>query len=127
MRDACHSTGFNSNRAAVHPTGAHPTGAMLLCVALVGAIAIAITPVQAHARPIYARETGLPCSRCHIDPAGGGARTAFGKAFAANGHRLPGGWRGHWRDDGQASEPGMMGGHGRGMMGGYGHGMMNRE
>ena len=43
------------------------------------------------ALPIYAQETRLPCGRCHVNPRGGGPRTAFGRAFAANGHRLPGG------------------------------------
>jgi hypothetical protein len=59
--------------------------------ATVGALtAIATLPVPAHATPAFARRTGLPCSRCHINPAGGGRRTAFGTAFEANGFRLPG-------------------------------------
>jgi len=85
----------------------------------------------AQARPIYAQETGLPCGRCHVNPSGGGRRTAFGRAFAANGHRLPG-ERHYRRDDydawGNRCPDGMMGGCGsHGMMGGYGHGpgMMN--
>lgn len=44
---------------------------------------------RANALPAYAQQTGLPCGRCHTNPAGGGARTAFGNAFAANGHKLP--------------------------------------
>ena len=95
------------------------------------------TPVQtAHALPIYAQETGLPCGRCHVSPYGGGPRTAFGRAFAANGDRLPSGdryahhsarRRGYSGDD-YARHGGMMerygphGGNGSGMMGGYGTG-----
>ncbi len=49
-----------------------------------------IMPNSADATPAYASQTGLACGRCHVNPAGGGPRTAFGKAFAANGHKLPG-------------------------------------
>ena len=45
---------------------------------------------RAEATLVYAQQTGLPCGRCHVNPAGGGPNTAFGKAFAANGHKLPG-------------------------------------
>ncbi len=48
-----------------------------------------IAPRPASALPQYAAQTGLPCGRCHVNPAGGGPRNAFGKAFAANGHKLP--------------------------------------
>jgi hypothetical protein len=44
---------------------------------------------RAVALPAYAQQTHLACGRCHVNPAGGGARTAFGNAFAANGHKLP--------------------------------------
>ncbi len=44
---------------------------------------------KANALPAYAQQTGLPCGRCHTNPAGGGPRTAFGNAFAANGHKVP--------------------------------------
>lgn len=57
-------------------------------VLLAGA-AVTVTPKQAQALPKYAAQTGLPCGRCHVNPAGGGPRTAFGKAFAANGHKIP--------------------------------------
>ncbi len=56
-------------------------------VLLAGA-AVTLTPNQARALPAYAAQTGLPCGRCHVNPAGGGPNTAFGKAFAANGHKL---------------------------------------
>ena len=49
-----------------------------------------LMPRIANALPTYAVRTGLPCGQCHVDPAGGGPRTAFGRAFANNGHHLPG-------------------------------------
>ncbi len=45
---------------------------------------------QANATPAYAQQTGLSCGRCHTNPSGGGPRTAFGNAFAKNGHKVPG-------------------------------------
>ncbi len=61
------------------------TGAVAL---IVGFAAVAI-PRPAGALPSYAQQTGLACGRCHVSPAGGGPRTAFGNAFAANGHKVP--------------------------------------
>lgn len=46
-------------------------------------------PEPADALPAYATQTKLACGRCHVSPAGGGALTGFGKAFAANGHKVP--------------------------------------
>jgi len=60
-------------------------GAVALLVGLVTFAA----PRPAAALPAYAQKTHLACGRCHVNPAGGGPRTAFGKAFAANGHKLP--------------------------------------
>jgi hypothetical protein len=57
---------------------------------LVGGTITLVAPSPAVALPAYAAQTGLPCGRCHVNPAGGGPRNAFGKAFAANGHKLPG-------------------------------------
>lgn len=92
------------------------------------ATASSFAPRTVQARPIYAQRTGLVCGQCHINPAGGGARTAFGRAFAANGHRLPGKSRRRARSEfgedygpGYGHGPGMMGRYGPGM---YGHGMM---
>jgi mono/diheme cytochrome c family protein len=75
------------------------TNRSLLGVAygLVGTIAVILTvgsavslaPQPASALPAYSQQTGVACGRCHVNPAGGGANTAFGKAFAANGHKLP--------------------------------------
>ena len=58
-------------------------------VALIVGLAAFATPRPAGALPSYAQQTGLACGRCHVNPAGGGARTAFGNAFAANGHKVP--------------------------------------
>ena len=96
---------------------------------LIPATALPVRTVQAH--PIYALETGLPCGQCHVNPGGGGPRTAFGRASAANGHRLPGGLRdryGYYSPPRHGYPGGMMGGYGPhgeygpGMMGGYGPG-----
>jgi hypothetical protein len=57
-------------------------------IVLIGG-ALWLAPRPANALPKYAAETGLACGRCHVNPAGGGPRTAFGKAFAANGHKVP--------------------------------------
>ena len=56
-------------------------------VLVVGAVSTTSRP--AIALPAYSQQTGLPCGRCHVNAAGGGARTKFGEAFAANGHKLP--------------------------------------
>jgi hypothetical protein len=58
-------------------------------VALIVGSTAFVSPRPAEALPAYAQQTGLACGRCHVSPAGGGARTAFGNAFAANGHKVP--------------------------------------
>ena len=58
-------------------------------VALVVALSVFADPRPANATASYAQQTGMACGRCHSNPAGGGGLTAFGKAFAANGHKLP--------------------------------------
>lgn len=58
-------------------------------IALLVGMAAVIIPRPAGALPAYAQQTGLACGRCHVSPAGGGTRTAFGNAFAANGHKVP--------------------------------------
>ena len=71
---------------------AFATAALCLAVGVGAAILAGGTIVAsntAQAMPAYAAQTGLPCGKCHVNPAGGGPRTAFGKAFAANGHKLP--------------------------------------
>ena len=64
-------------------------GVGMLSAALIVGMAATLPPRQAQAMPAYAAATGLPCGKCHVNPAGGGPNTAFGKAFAANGHKLP--------------------------------------
>jgi hypothetical protein len=58
--------------------------------ALIGAALTMAAPKSADALPAYAAATGKACGACHQNPAGGGPRNAFGEAFAANGHKLPG-------------------------------------
>ena len=58
-------------------------------LAVGGAVTIA-APKSAQALPAYAQQTGKACGACHKNPAGGGPRNAYGNAFAANGHKLPG-------------------------------------
>jgi mono/diheme cytochrome c family protein len=64
-------------------------GAVVAAMAVGGALMIAV-PKPAQALPAYAAATGKACGTCHQNPAGGGPRNAFGEAFAANGHKLPG-------------------------------------
>jgi len=49
-------------------------------VSFFGALILAAT--HADAEPYLAVREGLPCAQCHVDPAGGGLRTAFGNAYA---------------------------------------------
>ena len=103
--------------AGIFATAALASGVVLL-------LATAVPVRTANALPIYAQETGLPCGRCHVSPYGGGPRTAFGRAFAANGHRLRGGHRYANRSGPRYGyHGGMMGGvYGPGITGGYGPG-----
>lgn len=109
------------------------TGAGLTLIVWIAAMASSLAPRTVQALPLYAQRTGLVCGQCHINPSGGGPRTAFGRAFAANGHRLPGKSRrsdrsrsGQDYGPGYGYGPGMMGHHGPGMYGSglYGPGMM---
>jgi hypothetical protein len=63
-----------------------------ICVA-VAAILIVVTLTMvvsqpANAKPEFAAQTGLPCGKCHQNPAGGGPRKPFGEKFKANGFKL---------------------------------------
>jgi len=60
-----------------------------LATASIAALAAFAASQPADALPAYAQQTKLACGRCHVSAAGGGALTAFGKAFAANGHKVP--------------------------------------
>ena len=64
-------------------------GGVAAAAVIGGALMVAV-PKSAEALPAYAQQTGKACGACHANPAGGGARNAFGEAFAANGHKLPG-------------------------------------
>jgi mono/diheme cytochrome c family protein len=63
-------------------------GIAVVALAIGGMLTIA-APKRADALPAYATSTGKACGACHQNPAGGGARTPLGDAFAANGHKLP--------------------------------------
>jgi hypothetical protein len=63
-------------------------GATLAVGAVIGGAWL--TPRPANATPAYASQTGKACGSCHVSKSGGGALTSFGKAFAANGHKVPG-------------------------------------
>lgn len=54
----------------------------------IACFAIGSIPERAGARPLYAMRTGMDCARCHVDPAGGGIRTATGFKYALNGHTM---------------------------------------
>lgn len=56
---------------------------------LIAGAAVTLSPRQAQALPAYAAQTGFPCGKCHVNPAGGGPRNAYGEAFAKNGHKPP--------------------------------------
>jgi hypothetical protein len=60
-----------------------------LATALVVGVGAFSVSQRADALPAYAQQTGLACGRCHVNPAGGGARTSFGNAFQANSHKVP--------------------------------------
>jgi mono/diheme cytochrome c family protein len=62
----------------------------IAAVAAIGAAMMVGVPKSAEALPAYAAQTGKKCGACHVNPAGGGPRNAFGDAFAANGHKVPG-------------------------------------
>jgi hypothetical protein len=65
-----------------------------LALAFIPAIAVAaiftaaLSQRPASATPAYASQTKLGCGSCHTNPSGGGALTARGKKFQANGHKL---------------------------------------
>jgi mono/diheme cytochrome c family protein len=64
-------------------------GGVAAAAVIGGALMVAV-PKSAEALPQYNQQTGKPCGACHTNKSGGGARNAFGEAFAANGHKLPG-------------------------------------
>jgi hypothetical protein len=67
------------------------TGLAAAALALAGALTLAPRPAQA--TPDFAKQTGLPCTQCHVSPSAPKNLTAFGKTFEDNGNQLPGGKR----------------------------------
>jgi len=55
---------------------------------LIAGTMFSIVSPSANAKPEFAAQTGLPCGRCHVNPAGGGKLKAFGQRFKANGFKL---------------------------------------
>jgi len=61
-----------------------------LCAALLAVILFtALLGSKARATVDYARQTGEPCTTCHVRPEGGGELTAVGSAYARGGYRWP--------------------------------------
>ena len=63
--------------------------AVVATAALAGAIMILSGPHAAQATPQFATQTSLPCSQCHADLNTPMNLTDFGKAFLANGNKVP--------------------------------------
>jgi len=82
MRNSKHDSPFTLSVLAVGTIG-------LAAAVLLGIIAAGSVPRQAAALPVYSQQTNLPCSQCHVNPAGGKDLTDFGKKFQANGNKLP--------------------------------------
>jgi hypothetical protein len=64
------------------------------CIGVVAATAIVggalfLMSIPATATPKFAAATGQACAACHVKPEGGAELTPFGKAFQANGNKLP--------------------------------------
>ena len=79
----------NRSTALIPLTAILGGGAAIVFAFLLAGAVVTVTPRQAQALPKYAAQTHLACGSCHVNPAGGGPRTKFGKAFAHNHHKLP--------------------------------------
>jgi hypothetical protein len=55
-------------------------------ILIVGTMSLIVSQ-PASAKPEFAAQTGKPCANCHVNPAGGGKRTAAGEKFKANGFK----------------------------------------
>ena len=82
MRNAYSSTKATVARVII------VTGAGALAAGLISAALLVAAPQNAQAKPEYAAKEGKPCGYCHVNPAGGGPRTAKGKQYQANGHKF---------------------------------------
>jgi hypothetical protein len=56
---------------------------------VISAAAALIISQPARATAQFAKETGKACGDCHTNPKGGGALTALGEKFKANGNKMP--------------------------------------
>ena len=63
-------------------------GASVVLAAAVLFAGLLAAPRSASALPAYAAKEGKACGYCHVNPAGGGPRTAKGKQYEANGHKF---------------------------------------
>ncbi len=94
---------YREHEAELKPIAGVAYG-LAAAAALILGLAVFALPRPADALPTYAKQTGRSCGSCHVSAAGGGPRNAFGKAFAANGHKLPGGSKAA-KSGGGAAEP----------------------
>jgi hypothetical protein len=70
-----------------HRTFAYATGA--LAVIIMAAAGALMVSQPAAATAAFAKSTGKACGECHTNPKGGGALTALGTQFKANGNKMP--------------------------------------
>ena len=61
----------------------------MLFLRIFGVLALLLLALPAWPTEEYADVTDQECAVCHLDPAGGGALTPKGQAFAAGGYRWP--------------------------------------
>jgi hypothetical protein len=59
-------------------------------IAAASAVPCTLAALPAHALPAYAQSEAKPCSYCHTDLAGGGARTYRGLFYSLHGHAFAG-------------------------------------
>ena len=75
--------------SAFIPTTILCGAASVAAALMIGGVVLALSPRPAQSTAAYAAQTKLPCGKCHTNPAGGGPTNDFGKAYAANGHKVP--------------------------------------